>query len=191
MVPEGAYTVKLIKDKDTFTGQIKVISDPKSPHSAADRALQQQTVVKLYQMQERLAFVDAVVTDARDQAKERAKKLDSKDQVAKDLEAFADKLDQLHKTLVATKEGAITGEEQLRERIVDVYGWVSQFGGRPTESQLARIPVLEREIEGKNSEFDAIIGRELSGVNAKLASKKLDPIKVLTKEEYDKKQQDK
>src|SRR6185503_947085 len=110
MVPEGAYTVKLIKDKDTFTGQVKVIADPKSPHSAADRALQQQTVWKLYQMQERLAFVDAVVTDARDQAKERAKKLDEKDAVAKDLQAFAEKLDGLHKTLVATKEGAITGE---------------------------------------------------------------------------------
>ncbi|MGA9769194.1 MAG: glycosyl hydrolase [Blastocatellia bacterium] len=191
MIPEGVYTVKLIKDKDTFTGQIKVIADPKSPHSAADRALQEQTVWKLYQMQERLAFVDAVITDARDQAKERAKKLDSKDEVAKDLEAFADKLDQLHKTLVATKEGPITGEQQLLERIDEVYGWVSRFGGRPTESQLARIPVLEREIDGKNAEFDAIIGKELNGINAKLAGKKLDPIKVLTKEEYDKKQQDK
>ena len=191
MIPEGVYSVKLIKDKETFTGQIKVIADPKSPHSAADRALQSQTVWKLYQMQERLAFVDAVVTDARDQAKERAKKLDEKDAVAKDLEAFAEKLDRLHKTLVATKEGGITGEEQLRERIVDVYGWVTQYGGRPTESQLARLPVLEREIDDKNTEFDAIIGKELSGVNAKLAGKKLDAIKVLTKEEYDRKQQDK
>jgi photosystem II stability/assembly factor-like uncharacterized protein len=188
MVPEGTYTVKLIKDKDTFTGQIKVISDPKSPHSAADRALQQQTVWKLYQMQERLAFVDAVVTDARDQARERAKKLDEKDSVAKDLEAFAEKLDGLHKTLVATREGGITGEEQLRERIVDLYGWVTQYGGRPTESQLARIPALEREIDGKNAEFDTIIGKELNGMNAKLSGKKLEPIKVLTKEEYDKKQ---
>lgn len=191
MIPEGSYSVKLIKDQETFTGQIKVIADPKSPHSAADRALQSQTIWKLYQMQERLAFVDAVVTDARDQARERAKKLDEKDPVAKDLGAFADKLDELHKTLVATKEGAITGEEQLRERIVDLYGWVTQYGGRPTESQLAQLPVLEREIDGKNGEFDAIIGKELSGVNAKLASKKLDAIKVLTKEEYDKKQQDK
>jgi photosystem II stability/assembly factor-like uncharacterized protein len=190
-VPEGTYTVKLIKDKDTFTGQIKVTADPRSPYAAADRALQQQTVMKLYQMQERLAFVDAVVSDARDQAKERVKKLDANDAVAKDLQAFADKLDALRKTLVATKEGAITGEEQLRERIVDVYGWVSQFSGRPTESQLARLPVLEREITQKNAEFESIIGKELQDINAKLASKKLDPIKVLTKEEYDKKQQDK
>ena len=190
MVPEGVYTVKLIKDKDTFTGQVKVVADPKSPHSAADRALQAQTIRKLYDMQERLAFVDDVVTGARDQAKERAKKIEG-DPVAKDLEAFADKLDALHKTLVATKEGPITGEEQLRERIVEIYGWVTQYGGRPTESQLARIPVLEKEIADANLAFEAIIGKELKGVNAKLAGKNLDAVKVLTKEEWDKKQQDK
>src|SRR5262249_22671198 len=107
MVPESVYTIKLIKDKDNFTGHIQGIADPRSPHSAADRALQQQTLWKLYAMQERLAFVDAVITDARDKAKERAKKLDEKDSVGRDLQTFADKLDTLHKTLVATKEGRI------------------------------------------------------------------------------------
>jgi hypothetical protein len=190
MVPEGVYTVKLIKDKETFTGQVKVIADPASPHSSADRALQAQTIRKLYEMQERLAFVDDVVTTSRDQARERAKKLEG-DALGKELEAFADRLEALHKTLVATREGPITGEEQLRERIVELYGWVSQYGGRPTESQLARIPVLEKEIDARNAEFEAIIGRELGGVNSKLAAKKLDAIRVQTKEEWDKKQQDK
>lgn len=189
MLPEGTYTVKLIKDKETFTGQVRIISDPKSVHSAADRALQQQTMRKLYEMQERLAFVDDVITDARDKARERAKKLDSGDAVAKDLEAFADKLDALHKTLVATKEGAITGEEQLRERIVELYGWVSQYGGRPTQSLLDRIPVVEKEITDANAQLDTMVAKDLAGLNAKIASKKLDAIKVMTKEEYDKKQE--
>ena len=191
MVPEGSYTVKLIKDQETFTGQVKVVTDPKSQHSAADRTLQQQTVWKLYGMQERLAFIDDLVTDARDKAKDRAKKLESGDGTAKELEAFADKLDALHKTLVATKEGAITGEEQLRERVVELYGWVTQFGGRPTQSVLDRIPLLEKEIADANAAFEAIVGKDLAGVNAKLAAKKLDPIKVMTREEYDKKQADK
>jgi photosystem II stability/assembly factor-like uncharacterized protein len=189
MVPEGVYTVKLIKEKETFTGQIKVVADPKSVHSAADRTLQQQTVHKLYEMQERLAFIDDMVTDTRDKAKDRAGKLDGADAVAKEVQAFADKLEALHKTLVATKEGAITGEEQLRERIVELYGWVSQYGGRPTQSLLDRIPVLEKEIDASNAAFQAIIGKDLSNVNARLAGKKLEPIKVMTKEEYDKKQE--
>jgi photosystem II stability/assembly factor-like uncharacterized protein len=188
MVPEGTYTVKLIKDKDTFTGQIKVVADPRSPHSAADRALQQQTLLKLYRMQERLAFVDAVVTDLRDQAKARAAHLDDKD-AARDVQTFADKLDELHKTLVATKEGQVTGEEQLRERIVDVYGWVSQYGGRPSESQLARLPALEREIDARNAEFEALAGKRLADINARLTAGHLDAIKVMTKDEYDKKQE--
>jgi hypothetical protein len=189
MVPEGTYTVKLIKDQETFTGEVKVVADPKSPHSAADRALQQQAAWKLYGMQERLAFIDNVVTDARDQAKGRATKLPGDDAVAKELQVFADKLDSLHKTMVATREGAITGEEQLRERIVELYGWVTQFGGRPTQSVLDRIPVLEKEIDSANSALEAIIGNELAGMNSKLAGKKLDPIKVMTKEEYDKQQE--
>jgi hypothetical protein len=113
--------------------------------------------------------------------------LESGDSVAKELDAFADKLDALHKTLVATREGAITGEEQLRERIVELYGWVTQFGGRPTQSVLDRIPVLEKEIDGANAAFEAIIGKELAGVNSKLASKRLDSIRVMTREEYDRK----
>ncbi len=65
---------------------------------------------------------------------------------------------------------------------------MTQFGGRPTQSVLDRIPVLEKEIADANTAFEAIIGKELAGVNSKLAGKKLDPIKVMTKGEYDKKQ---
>jgi hypothetical protein len=191
MVPEGVYTVKLVKDKETFTGQVKVIADPKSPHSAMDRALQQKTLWKLYEMQERLAFIDESITDARDKARERAKKLDSKDALAIELEAFAGKLDELRKTIVATREGAITGEEKLRERIVELYGWISQYSGRPTESVLSRIPVLEKEMESANSQYQSIVASQLVALNARLAEKKLDQIKLLTKEEYDKKYKDK
>ena len=68
---------------------------------------------------------------------------------------------------------------------------MTQFGGRPTQSVLDRIPVLEKEIADANSTFESIIGKELAAVNAKLTGKKLDLIKVMTKEEYDKKQPDK
>ena len=77
----------------------------------------------------------------------------------------------------------------MRERVVDVYGWVSLYGGRPSESQLARLPVLEREIDAKNTEVEAIAGKELNEMNARLAAKSLEAIKPLTKEEYDMKQE--
>ena len=48
-----------------------------------------------------------------------------------------------------------------------------------------------KEIDAANASFDAIIGKELDGINSKLSGKKLDSIKLMTKEEYDKRQQDK
>jgi len=192
IVAEGTYTAKLIKGKDTYEIPIKIMYDPDSPHTAEDRALQQETVWKLYRMQARLAYIGDVVTGARDKAKENAKKLKKGDSFRKTLNKFADKLDALNKTLVATKTGAgITGERQLREKVVGLYSSVSGYGGKPTESQLSRMGVLEKEIEKKNAEFESIIGKDLESINKKLERKKLEPIKIMTKEEWDKKQEKK
>ncbi|MBI1745956.1 MAG: glycosyl hydrolase [Acidobacteria bacterium] len=188
MAPEGTYTVKLLKGSETYTGSLRLIADPRLPHSTEDRTVQREAVMKLYRMQERLAFIAAAVTDARDQARNR--KLPSGDKLASTLAAFAGKLDALRKTLAASKEGtAITGEEQLREHVVDLYGAISNYGGRPTRSQLSRLASLEQEIEKSNGAFEAIIGKELDGINTSLKGKKLEPIKILSREEFDKKQE--
>ncbi len=203
--PEGTYTVKILKGQDTFTGTVKLEGDPRLPHSAEDRKLQQETVLKLYRLQERLAFITSIITDTRDQAKDRASKLkepDSQDKtkdkankakpvdtLGKDLSALAEQLDNLHKTLVATKFDSvygIKGEEQLRERIVELYSTISGYGGRPTESQLGRFQSLNNEVEKANKDFETLI-KDLDTLNNKLTSKKLDTIKLLTKEEFDKK----
>ncbi|MEW6364470.1 MAG: glycosyl hydrolase [Acidobacteriota bacterium] len=189
MVPEGTYTVKLVKGNESYTGSIKVIMDPASPHSAEDRALQQKTVRKLYDMQDQLGYVADCVTSARDQARERAKKLGKGTGLAKELDAFADRLDKLHKTLVATREGGfLSGEEQLRERVVDLYQAVAGYGGRPTQSQLDRMVVLENELRKAEQSYKAIADGDLNALNAKLKGKSLDPISILTKEEWDKKE---
>ena len=69
--------------------------------------------MKLYRMQEQLAFVAAEITDSRDQARARAKKLKEVDPLVKMLEAYANKLDDLHDKLVSSKrerEAEVTGE---------------------------------------------------------------------------------
>jgi hypothetical protein len=186
-VPEGTYTVRLIKGTEKYETKITLAPDPTVPHPDADRKLQQETTMKLYRMQERLAFVADSVTDIRDQARDRAAKLKG-DALAKSLQAFADKLDSLNKTLVATKEGFLTGEEQLREKVVMLYMFVSFYAGKPTASQMQEANLLEKEIEKKNQEFEAITGKELDGLNEKLKGKKMDPLKLLAKEEWDKRQ---
>ena len=185
MVPEGEYQIKLIKGKETFSGSIRVIADPNSPHSAEDRALQQKTVLQLYRMQERLAYIAAALTGVRDQARERAGKLKKGDKLARQLHAFADKLDVLHKTLVATKKGGmLTGEVQLRERVVNLYGAVSSYGGRPTQSQLERMAVLKKQIDQANAQFTAIVDKDLQKLNQRLQKKKLQELTILSETDF-------
>jgi hypothetical protein len=186
-VPEGTYTVKLIKGEETFNTQVTLVGDTSVPHNAEDRKMQQETTMKLYRMQERLAYIADSITDIRDQARDRAAKLKG-DPLAKKLTAFADRLDALHKTLVATKEGFLTGQERIREKVVMLYLFVSNYAGRPTDSQINRTSVLEKEIEKANAEYESITGKELEGLNSKLTAKKLDSLKILTKEDWDKKQ---
>ncbi|MBD3299315.1 MAG: glycosyl hydrolase [candidate division Zixibacteria bacterium] len=186
MLPAGDYMVKVIRPKDTASGVVSVVYDPDSPHSTEDRALQQETVLQLYDMQERLAFIAESVTDARDQAEARADSLDNNEDLEESLRDFAERLDDLHKTLVATKEGWLTGEEQLREHVVGLYSAVSGYGGRPTDSQLDRMAVLEDRIAEKNDAYETILGDNLASLNTQLEAAGMDTITRLTQEEYDK-----
>jgi hypothetical protein len=139
-------------------------------------------------MQERLAYLADQITGVRDQAKERAAKLAKGDNLGKELNVFANKLDALHKSIVATKEGYLTGEEQLREKVVMLYLFVSLHSGKPTQSQLGRLSVLTGQLDEANRKYQAIIDKDMNALNSKLTAKKLEPIKIMTKEEWDKKQ---
>ena len=187
-IPQGTYTIKMIKGNETFSSQVKIVPDSTLPHSEEDRQLQYTTTMKLYQMQEELAYLADSTTSLRDQAKDRAGKLSKGDETAKALNAYADKIDKFHKTLVATKEGLITGEEQLREKVVEMYQFVSNYGGRPTNSQIENTAKLEKEIKKAEATFATITGKELENLNAKVKNKKLEPLKVASKEEWLKEQ---
>ena len=185
MVPEGEYTVRLHKGKAEYEGTIRIVADPRDPHSAEDRALQQKTVMQLYRMQEKLAWLASAVTGVRDQARKQADDLKKRDRLGKSLRTFAGRLDALHKTLVATRKGGfLTGEEQLREKVTSLYAAVSSYGGRPTESQLARMQALQTELQQAIARFENLTGKELNKLNSRLQKKKLPALTILSEEEY-------
>ena len=82
-VPAGTYTVKMIKGKDSYSSQVALEHDPRSRHSAEDRAAQREMALKLYGMLERMTMVVESITDARDQARARAAKLPAGDKLRK------------------------------------------------------------------------------------------------------------
>jgi len=141
MAPEGVYQVKLVKDGQTYTSKLEVVADPLLPHSAADRQLQHDTLMRVYNAIERLADLDAEVVKRKDAEKDPARK---------------DKLDALHKRLVATRPGMFTGEMQLREELGQLYGEISRYGGRPTRTQIDRAATLDQRLKTEEAEFQKL-----------------------------------
>lgn len=189
-VLDGTYTVKMIKGKDTYTSQLKLIPDPRSKHTREDRVLQYETAMKLYDMLGQLTFVVDTLTDARDQNKDRSGKLPSGDAARKRVEDLTKSLEAIRAKLVATREGGgITGEEKIREQMGSLYGVVNRYEGKPTQSQINRMTALGKELDAVVAEFDALMKKELPAVNGLLEKKKIDPVKLLTKAEWDKKQE--
>jgi hypothetical protein len=187
MLPEGVYTAKIHKGDELYLAKIELVGDPRLPHSAEDRRLEQQTVMKLYRDLERLAFIAAQVTDSRDQLRDRARKVKGDEALAKELNALADKLDEFHKTLVATSENAESGQIRLREQLGELYGDVSRYGGRPTKSQIERAATLAGLIDKADADYEKIMS-ESAGLGSKLAAAKVEPLKKLSREEFDKRQ---
>ncbi|MBD3233528.1 MAG: glycosyl hydrolase [candidate division Zixibacteria bacterium] len=183
--PEGTYSYNLNKGKSSFSGSLELVSDPTSPHSLDDRQLQQKTVMELYDMQESLAYIAEAISDAREQAEERIEQVSRNKRLKGDLEDFSEELYRLYETLVvAEHKQGITGEEQLREKVVDLYSSVNMYGGKPTESQLALVPVYRQQIAEAEDEFNNIIDTELNRLNAKLEKNKILSIELLSREEF-------
>ncbi|HUF79269.1 MAG TPA: glycosyl hydrolase, partial [Thermoanaerobaculia bacterium] len=186
---EGAYTVKLVKGDQTLTGEVRLVPDPRSPHSEADRLLQQETALDLYRMLERLTYVSDALTDLMDQARDRAGKLPARDRARRAAEGYADALEAFRTSLVSTSEaGWLSGDEKLREELGNLYGGVNSYTGRPTRSQLDRLGVLAGRLEEAGRRFDELAGRRQE-VDAALARAGQEPLVLLTYEAWQARQE--
>jgi hypothetical protein len=192
-VPPGTYTVKVTKGDQTFSSQVQLVPDPRSPASDEDRALQNRTVMKLYGMLADLTYTADAAVDARDQARQRAAAVaagSSGGALRRQLTQLADQLDALHQQLVATKEGGwLSGEEELREKLANLYGSVNAYEGRPTRSQLDDVKVLEARLADLSGRAAAIEKAQLAQVNRALAGAGKQPIVVLDRKAWESKQE--
>jgi hypothetical protein len=125
LLSEGTYTIELARGGTVRTTTVPVVTDTVYRHAADDRAAQQRLVARLYALNEDLAITVAYVRAGRDTLQNTLGA--SSPRVAS--------LDSLFKSLVNTRSGGLTGEEQLRERLASLYGEVNSFLGRPSASQ--------------------------------------------------------
>jgi photosystem II stability/assembly factor-like uncharacterized protein len=182
----GTYTAKLTKNKETYTSTFTLVPDPRSTHTAEDRAAQVKLVNRLYALLGDLTYTVEGVQALRDSARSRAAAL-GKDQLAKRCTALADRLEAFRGTLVAAREGGrLSGEERLREQLGDLYGKVNGYDGRPTNGQAALADVLEGELRRGEADFSALLAKELPGVNSGLRAKQLPELARETREAWEK-----
>ncbi|MGA9355268.1 MAG: glycosyl hydrolase [Terriglobales bacterium] len=185
---EGTYTVKLTKGKETYTSTFKLVPDPRSKSTPADRALQHKVVTRLYSDLAQLTYVVDATNDLRDQVKSRtAAAADA--QLKEQLNGLLKQLDDFRETLVSVKEGGmITGEEKLREHLGDLYGAINGYSGRPTQSEIERATVIEKQLDDAGAKLKSISSTSLTPVNSALQGKSQKPINAMSREDWDKKQ---
>ncbi|HET7452089.1 MAG TPA: glycosyl hydrolase, partial [Thermoanaerobaculia bacterium] len=188
--PVGTYTVRVIDGDKTYTGRLVLAPDPLLPHSRDDIDARQDALMRLFRMQEDLAFLADSVSAVRDQARDRAGKL-GKSSLGRKVDDLSHRLDELSKTL-ATSHPPLEGmpadaDRQLREWIDDLFGAINGFGGKPSAGQLAQIPVLDGRLASARRSYETLVA-PLPGINRELGGKSLAPIEAPAREQWEKQQ---
>jgi hypothetical protein len=187
-VEPGTYTVKLLRGKQTYNGKVELVPDPRSKATAEDLALQHKTVMQLYNMLGDLTYVADATVDLRDQVRQRATQAGKDRKLKAQIDGLATQLEDFRSTLVSIKEGGmITGEHKLRENLGELYGGVNGFEGKPTQSQLERAEVLKKQLDDAGTKFQQL--SDVTKLNAELAKAKLEPVKPMSKDDWNKNHQ--
>ena len=143
--------------------------------------------MKLYHLLEDMAYAVERINGMRLALDERAGKLKAGAPLTERLRRASAEVDAFRNKIVATKEGgAITGEERLREFLADLYGNVVGYEGRPSQTQVQRADALARELAEVVKSFDTWVTKELPAVNSGITKERLEPVKLLTREEWEK-----
>ncbi len=162
--PAGEYQVKLIKGNDTYEHNFILANDPRSLYSAADRKLQYETTMRLYRLNERLAYLYDVLADVEKQAKTLAPQTKGKLKTA--LDKLADKAGKEKDALVFMGgDGYVNEDEALREELSDLYRQVVSFPGRPTQTQLTLTDKMEKTIQMLDTRVQDMLNKEVAALN--------------------------
>jgi hypothetical protein len=131
-----------------------------------------------------LTYISESVTSLADKAEEHAEGLEGRD--AKRLKEFASTVNEFNGTLVSTsKAGWLSGDEQLREKISNVYGTVNTFDGRPTDTQVAQTKAYQQQLVDAEAQAQQLMDKELPKVNRILEKHDLPAFKRMSRDEWE------
>jgi photosystem II stability/assembly factor-like uncharacterized protein len=182
----GKYTVKLTRGKEVYTTDMVIELDARAKYTEADRAENLAATMRVYNLLADMSYDVDSINAVHAALLARAEEAGKDAALAKRLNELATAVEEMRKKIVATTEGgAVTGEERIREKTTALYGELNNYEGKPGDYQVARIDSLTKELKDVTAAFDALVAKELAGVNKSLKAKKLTEIHPPTRAQWD------
>ncbi|MFH0760054.1 MAG: hypothetical protein V2A67_00950, partial [Bacteroidota bacterium] len=155
----GSYSIKVVKGTETFTTNLVLNDVQNSKHTAEDRKLQRETLMKAFNMLEKLASIDDQILNTRDALKTKA--ATAKGSNLKKIQVLIADCEKLHEQISATQsgEGGITGQVRLRENIGEIYMAVGNYRGKPTNLQIKALELYDKQVQDFGTKIEAITTR--------------------------------
>ena len=176
-VMPGTYTARLRKAGKSVESRIEVALDRRATYSLEDRRKNYEAQLKVVALFGDMSTLVGRIDAAQKGTAERTGKLPKGDPLVARLQALREKLEQVRRKIITTKEGgAITGEERIREHTDHLYGALLRYEGKPAAYQEARIGALRRELGDVQTEFDQLAATEVRAIDAALHERNLPPI---------------
>jgi hypothetical protein len=155
-VPAGKYKVVIKKGRDTFEKIINVSYKNNAGLSSDDREFQFETVMKLFNMTEDLAYTVYTIDEVL-----------KSDLISKKVKS---KFDDLKKDLVITTGDNYVGaaKKQLREKMADLYSKVASSYDVPSSNELDNLELIENEMASAKKVYNKLLKKvDLSNLNLK------------------------
>ncbi|MCU0381015.1 MAG: hypothetical protein MUE58_07475 [Chitinophagaceae bacterium] len=143
----GDYTMKLSVAGKEYSKPLKLVHDPKSDFTLADRELQYNTSMELYRMHEDLAKTVTEIADKQKVLKANLPNIKNA-KLKKQVQDYHDQLETLRAELIPTKQTSIFADEtRLREDITEVYLSVAMTEAAPNNLQIDRVKDLRNKVD--------------------------------------------
>ncbi|MCF6223796.1 MAG: hypothetical protein L3J34_08715 [Flavobacteriaceae bacterium] len=144
-VKAGKYKAVITKGKQSYTNEFEVVYDSRTGLSDKEREFKYDTTMKMYDMNEELAYMVYELDEIIKVVKGKNKKNDAK------LNAFKE-------TLVITTGDNYVGsaEPQLREKMSDLYSKIANSYDKPSNTELDNLKLIEDRFEKAKVDFEKL-----------------------------------
>ena len=168
-VQEGTYKAVITKGKETYTHNFKVVNDPKSAITAADRLKQKETTRALFNMCEELAYT---VYEIDETLKVVDLLIEKNNGFTKDGAKIKTAYNTLKEKLVVTTGDNYVGsaEKQLREKLGELYANVASNFTAPSASQKENLELIKQRFDSSITEFKTLKAKNATAIQKQVVA---------------------